>query len=347
VTVPQLQTDHYPLFDRFPALRRIPYVRLCDLPSPVQSLDAIAPDLWIKRDDLNAHVCGGNKVRALEFLLGGLDRGDSVVTVGGTGSTHILATAIHAARLGVSTWGVRWKHAMNPVAIEVSDRIESMIERCPVHMLPVVPIARARFRAIVRRSRYIPVGGSVPLGVLGHLNGALELVRQINAGQLPIPREVIVPMGTGGTAAGLLLGFALAGLHIEVVGVRTGPRAFANRRAVLALARRTLHLVEKVSGESIDVAYADRMRVVHSSYGGGYGRPAPGAERATHELLEKTGILLDDTYTAKAWLATLAERRSVSGPLVYWFTFDQSCLTSSPSTSTPATATRRVTSITR
>ncbi len=342
-----MQADHYPLFDRFPALRRIPRVRLCDLPSPVESLDALVPDVWIKRDDLNSHVCGGNKVRALEFLLGGLEPGDSVVTVGGTGSTHILSTAMHASRLGVSTWGVRWQHAMNPVANEVSDRIESMIERSPVHMLPVVPIARARVRAIVRKGRYIPVGGSTPLGVLGHLNGALELVKQIDAGQLPIPKEVIVPMGTGGTAAGLLLGFAIAGLAVEVVGVRTGPRAFANKRAVLSLARKTLRLIERKSGESIDVAYAEKMRVIHSAYGGGYGRPAPGAEQAKRELLDKTGILLDDTYTAKAWLATLEERKSVRGPLLYWFTFDQSCLTSSLSTSTPAIATPRVTSITR
>src|SRR3982751_2775431 len=112
-----MQTLPFPLFDRFPALRQIPRVELCTLPSRVDSLDKIAPALWIKRDDLNAPFCGGNKGRALEFLLGGLHDGDSVVTVGGAGSTHVLATALHAARIGVSTYALRWRHAMNPIAV--------------------------------------------------------------------------------------------------------------------------------------------------------------------------------------------------------------------------------------
>src|ERR1043165_7215992 len=131
---------------------------------------------------MNAPICGGNKVRALEFLLGGLNAGDSVITVGGTGSTHILATAMHAARIGVSTYALRWRHEMNPVALEVSSRIESIIDRPTVHLTPVLPIARARVRAMRSKSRYIPVGGSVPLGVLGHMNAALQLVRQIEGG---------------------------------------------------------------------------------------------------------------------------------------------------------------------
>jgi D-cysteine desulfhydrase len=337
----------YPIFDRFPALRGIPRVDLCSLPSPVQSLASIADNLWIKRDDLNARFCGGNKVRALEFLLGGLKEGDSVVTVGGAGSTHILATALHTARLGVSTWGARWAHEMNPVAADVSSRIERMLGTCAIHMLPVIPILRARARAITHRSRYIPVGGSVPLGVLGHVNGALELAAQIENGELPLPERVVLPMGTGGTAAGLLLGFAIAGLDIELVGIRTGPRAFANKRAVLSLARKTQRLINSVCGTTMDAVHPGRMRVVHTAYGGGYGRPVAGAKAMKKILFDETGIVLDDTYTAKAWAGALEERKSFAGQMLFWYTFDPSCLTSSGSTSIPATATAQAMSITR
>src|SRR5215212_113166 len=227
-----MQTFSFPLFDRFPGLRTLPRVELCTLPSPVQSLDHFLPGLWIKRDDLNAPICGGNKVRALEFLLGGLGEGDSVVTVGGTGSTHVLATTLHAARIGISTHALRWRHEMNPVPTEVSSRIEMLIEDPSIHRNPVLPIARARLRSMRGKTRYIPVGGSVPLGILGHVNAALELVTQIENAEMPRPSRVIVPVGTGGTAAGLLLGFAITHSDIEVVGVRTGPRLFANKRAV-------------------------------------------------------------------------------------------------------------------
>ena len=54
----------------------------------------------MKREDLSSDVLGGNKVRSLEFLLGGVVEGDTVLTLGGEGSTHVLATAVHAARLG-------------------------------------------------------------------------------------------------------------------------------------------------------------------------------------------------------------------------------------------------------
>lgn len=323
-----MQTSFYPLYDRFPALRGIPRVELCSLPSPVHSLAHILPGLWIKRDDLNAPFCGGNKVRALEFLLGGLQQGDSVITVGGAGSTHILSTAMHAARIGVSTYALRWRHEMNPVASEISSRIEALIEHSTVHLTPVLPIARARLNAIRSKSRYIPVGGSVPLGVLGHVNSGLELVKQIEAGNMPQPSTVIVPMGTGGTAAGLLLGFAVAGVDIEVVGVRTGPRMFANKRAVLSLARRTARLIGTVCGERMAAFDSSRLRVIHTAYGGAYGRPIEGAARAAMDLHEAIGIRLDDTYSAKAWIGAVQERDRSPGPLLYWFTFDASCLTS-------------------
>lgn len=318
----------FPLYDRFPGLRDIPRVELCSLPSPVQSLAHILPNLWIKRDDMNAPVCGGNKVRALEFLLGGLHSGDSVITVGGTGSTHNLATALHAARIGVSTYALRWRHEMNPVASQVSSRIEALIDRPTVHLTPVLPIARARLRAMRRKARYIPVGGSVPLGVLGHMNAALELVQQIEKGAMPQPSRVILPMGTGGTAAGLLLGFAAAGAEIEVVGVRTGPRMFANKRAVLTLAKRTAGMIGTVCGEKPPAFDPGRLRVIHTAYGGAYGRPVEGAARAALDLHEAIGIRLDDTYTAKAWIGTMKERDRSPGALLYWFTFDASCLTS-------------------
>src|SRR5712692_4355034 len=52
--------------------------------------------LWLKRED----SIGGNKVRSLEFLLTAVQPGDVVLTIGGTGSTHCLATAVHARALG-------------------------------------------------------------------------------------------------------------------------------------------------------------------------------------------------------------------------------------------------------
>ena len=52
----------------------------------------------------------------------------------------------------------------------------------------------------------------------------------------------------GGTAAGLLVGLALAGLPTRVLGVRVVPRVVANRRRVLAPARRAAALFGERAG---------------------------------------------------------------------------------------------------
>ena len=77
---------------------------LGDWPTPLERAPALAMAagvhaLWLKREDRSAAPCGGNKVRGLEFLLAGARAGTVFVTVGATGSTHCLATAVHAARL--------------------------------------------------------------------------------------------------------------------------------------------------------------------------------------------------------------------------------------------------------
>jgi len=325
------QTDAtIPLYERFPALRRLPRVSLCALPSPVEPLNGMGgpAELWIKRDDLNAPGCAGNKVRALEFLLGGVRRGDTVLTVGGAGSTHILSTATHAARIGATMVALRWAHDMNPVADLIAGRIAEMVPGARVARSSLLTIARARLRHATSDVRYIPLGGSTPLGILGHVNAALELAAQIESGEMPVPQSIVLPLGSGGTVAGMALGLAIAGSSIEVIGARVGPRLFVNRTRVLGLARRTARLIRKITGEAMPVVDPRGVRVVHHVFGGAYGRPLATADRAAAMLEAYSGIRLDSTYSAKAFAAALDETKTARGPILFWLTFDARCLTS-------------------
>ena len=324
----QAPAEFFPLFDAIPALSSVPRATLCTLPSPVERIaEEVAPDLWIKRDDLNAPGCGGNKVRALEFLLGDLNEGDTIVTVGGEGSTHVLSTAIHAQRLGLRVLALRWTHEMNSISELASDRIQELLPGSRVHGNPVTAIASARFHSMSPRVRYIPVGGSTPLGILGHVNAALELAGQIQRNELPMPWRMVLPVASGGTAAGLLLGFAIAGLPIDIVGARVGPGLFVNKAKVLSLVRRTRKLIEQVSGTQLPRVDSSRLYIAHDTYGGAYGRSLPRAAAAAKLLHGATGIQLDETYSAKAWTAALDERAKMGGALLYWLTFDAKCLT--------------------
>src|SRR5439155_1365365 len=82
--------------------------RLGEWPTPLEPAPALAGALGVaafslKREDRAATRGGGNKVRGLEFLLAGVPSGIVFVTAGGTGSTHCLCTAVHAAALGHRT----------------------------------------------------------------------------------------------------------------------------------------------------------------------------------------------------------------------------------------------------
>ena len=314
----------YPLFDTYPELLSIPRVALATLPTPVEPLPASpSGSLWIKRDDLSASEIGGNKVRALEFLLGDVRPGDIVLTIGGEGSTHVLATAHHAARLGARTHAIRWHHEMSPMARAVAARARERCERVTTTRTIVGAVARVVWRrARDRRIHWVPMGGSSPVGTLGHVNAALELRRQIDDHALPMPARIVVPLGTGGTAAGLVLGLAITGLRIPVVAARIGPRIGANARRVRALVRATAALIRRISGRDVAPVASDALRVVHDMYGGAYGRPLAAADRAAGQMLGWRGLALDATYSAKAFAAAIAPHNQREDPTLFWLTFD-------------------------
>jgi len=310
-----------PLIERFPALRQFPRASLGRFPSPVTPADVLAPGVWLKREDLNAEPLGGNKVRALEFLLGDVGVGDTVVTVGAAGSTHALATVVYARRLGARVRCFRWRQEMNPAAQRVAARTSEEAGASQLSRTVVGAYARA-FVARLRGAHWVPAGGSSPMGVLGQVNAGLELAGQIEAGSLPRPDRVVVPLGTGGTVAGLALGFAIANLPTEIVAVRVVPRVVANARHVRALVSRTVRLIERAAGVGVPRPDARGVRVVHDFYGGAYGRATKEGDRVAADCLEQTGIVVDPTYGAKALAAAVTLAKQRGGTTLFWLSFD-------------------------
>jgi D-cysteine desulfhydrase len=155
--------------------------------------------------------------------------------------------------------------------------------------------------------------------MLGHVNAGLELAEQVERGELPLPSRVVVPFGTGGTAGGLALAFAIAGLPTRVVAARVVPRMVANRRHLLSLTRSCAKLIQRLEGRTIPAVHPSRIQIVNDVYGGAYGRPLPAASSAAANLAASSGILLDDSYSAKAFLAAL--HTPLDGPTLFWLTF--------------------------
>ena len=121
--------------------------------------------------------------------------------------------------------------------------------------------------------------------------------------------RVYVAVGTGGTAAGLLAGLAVAGRDVEVVGVRVSTRLLANTVRIRLLARQALAL----RGTP---ARLGRLRLVHGWMCGAYGRWDARVEQAIARGAS-VGVGLETTYTGKAFGACLEELERDAVDAVY------------------------------
>ena len=259
-------------------------------------------------------------MRALEFLLGAVAAGDSVATVGATGSTHALATARYAGVLGARTTVFRWPQVMNEAARRVDAELRSHADvrdsRSPVQAYIGAAMHRLR-----HRPHWIPAGGTTPLGILGHVDAGLEFAAQVADGVMPPPRRIVIPLGSGGTVAGLLLALAISGLDCEVVGVQVVPRIVANRRRVARLVAATRMLLEKLSDDAVGAPDLRRLTIDRGFYGGAYGRETvAGRDAASRYRAAHPAAMLDGTYAAKTCAAALA--RCDGQATVFWVTFD-------------------------
>jgi len=311
------------LVARFPQLAHtLAHVDLRVSETPVERWNVSGVSLLVKRDDRSAPLLGGNKVRALEYLLAGVGAGDTVLTVGATGSTHALAVAEYARSLGAECEVITWPQETNAVSRATSARLNAV-----ARVTSAGSVASAYLIATVRRARrrvaWVPAGGSVALGALGHVNAALELVAQLRRDALPLPSTIVVPLGSGGTVAGMLVGFALAGATTRVVGVRVVPGIVANRWHVLRLARQTRRLLSQLAGGPLPALDATRLEIEQGAYGGAYGRETDDGRKAASALRSSGGPRLDGTYSAKALGVAMARaRRAPDEDVLFWLTFD-------------------------
>jgi D-cysteine desulfhydrase len=298
------------LFARLPRLTDlVPFVPLADgLPTPVQQIDE---GFFVQRDDLTDSRYGGNKVRKLEFVLPiAQRRRGPVVTAGAIGSHHVYATAVHAARLGLEVEAVRYPQpdTEHVQAMDAALRALPNVRHTIISDRNAMPLVLAARRAAVSRSGAYAVlpGATSPLGVLGYVSAALELVDAFEQQEWPPPDDVVVALGSGGSAAGLTIGLQLAGWRrTSVIAVRVADAIVTNRALLAAHAVGTF---------SILAMGGWRPRhgniVIERGYlGDGYGHPSPAGERATEEG-SRWDLAMEPTYTAKAFAAALDRWRS-------------------------------------
>ncbi|HEY5625174.1 MAG TPA: pyridoxal-phosphate dependent enzyme [Dehalococcoidia bacterium] len=329
--------EQLPLLDRFPRLaERTPVVHLSAGPSPVARLGRLSeslggPDVWLKNDGLYGTIYGGNKPRKLEFVLADALRRKSktVLTTGAIGTNHGLATALYGDQVGLHVGLLLTYEEPGPDTGRQLLRMAAAgadIYYTRNHALTAAaaPYFIARYWLRDRRRPYIlGPGGSSSMGALGFVNAGLELAAQVAAGELPEPRSIVIPVGTGATVAGLLAGLRLAGLGSEIVGVAVTKAPTAWRVAVARLARNVTKLVASREGDREFARVSlDGLSISSDWLGPGYARPSRQSARALAMAADLESLELDPVYTAKTMSAVigLAGQGALEGPVLYWHT---------------------------
>ena len=300
-------------------LARFARIRLAHLPTPLEPLprlsEALGLDLWIKRDDCTGLAGGGNKTRKLEFLLGAAfeQEADTLVTQGAVQSNHVRQTAAVAAAHGLACEIILEERTGSKATDYVGngnvllDRLfGATIRTVPggTDMVAELEKTAAEVRARGGKPYVIPGGGSNPVGALGYVDCAREIVVQADEMDLEVHR-IVTATGSAGTHAGLVAGLAVMGADVPVLGI--GVRAPRDRQEanVFKLAEETAALLGQPGRVTREMVVADCDYV-----GEGYGLIDQGVIDALTLAARLDGIVLDPVYSGKAMKGLIALARA-------------------------------------
>ena len=290
-------------------LARFPRIKLGHMHTPLEHMPRLSaalggPQLYIKRDDCTGLATGGNKTRKLEFLMAdAVEQGaDTVITQGATQSNHARQTVAAAARLGMKCIVLLEDRTgyTDPNYLDSGNVFLDRLMGSPTRTYAAGTDMNAAMRAVAEEVKaeggkpyVIPGGGSNPIGALGYVNCAIEILTQANDMQLRVAR-VVHATGSAGTQAGLVAGFAGLNSGIPVLGIGVRAPREAQEANVYKLACETADLLSMtgvVKREHV-VANCDYV-------GDGYGKPTPGMIEAVSLVARLEAILLDPVYSGK------------------------------------------------
>jgi len=262
------------------------------------------PNIYIKRDDLLGFASGGNKLRKLEFVVAeALANGaDTLITCGAVQSNHCRLTLAAAKKEGLSCRLILEERVAgsykpdgsgNNFLFHLLAAEKISVVKGGSNMMEEMQKAADEVAAAGREAFIIPGGASTPLGALGYVSCAEEMLSQAFEMGLNI-NHVISPSGSAGTHAGLVTGLYGNNSNIPVTGINVSRTKEVQEELVYQLVKKTADLAgvkQEIPREAVN-CFGDYV-------GAGYSLPTDGMIEAVKLLSRTEGILLDPVYTGK------------------------------------------------
>ncbi|NKB64603.1 MAG: pyridoxal-phosphate dependent enzyme [Gammaproteobacteria bacterium] len=317
-------------------LEDLPRARLVNGITPLEAMPNLSrvcggARLYVKRDDAMGFAFGGNKVRQLEFYLGeALNlNSDTILITGAVQSNFVRLAAAAANKLGmechiqleerVPKEDDYYRHSGN---VFLDQLLGATLHSYPEGEDEVGADLRlgeiAQELSDKGKNPYvIPLGpGHAPLGALGYVIAAQELLNQIKEYDLSFD-QVIVPSGSGNTHGGLLFGLRALGSELKVRGIcirRNTEIQFPRiRRRCEDIA--TLLQVKNMVADH-DVILDDQFLAP------GYGLMSSATVEGILWGARYEALMLDPTYSGKAMSACIeyARKSDPDSSILFWHT---------------------------
>ena len=301
----------------------LPRARLVHAPTPLEALPNLSAHLggarlFVKRDDCTGLAFGGNKVRQLEFYLGEAQArdADTVLITGAIQSNFARLAAAAARKLGMEIH-IQLEERVpknDPVYRNSGNVLLDRLLGATIHSYSEGEDetgADRRLREIAadleaqgRRPYVIPLApGHAPLGALGYVDAAREILEQLPAQDLTLG-EIVVTSGSGHTHSGLLFGLLALGCAVPVTGICARRPAEDQRPRIVSRCREIAELlgVEPIVAE-------DDVRLTDAFLAPGYGQLNPATVEAMELAARAEALILDPVYTGKTMAGFIQRAR--------------------------------------
>ncbi len=244
------------------------------------TLEKAAVRLLLKREDLNHPFISGNKWWKLKYnLQEAIRQGhDTLLTFGGAYSNHIYATAAGAKNVGLKSIGIIRGERTEPLNATLQFARDNGMQLHYVtresYRKKDLPEFHQSLREKFGNFYLVPEGGTNELA----LKGCREFGALLNS----IPADyVCLPVGTGGTMAGIIRGLATEKTVLGFAVLKN--QGFLEQK------------IHECTGELSTCSW----QIINDYAYGGYAKRHPAVASFIDSFLKRTNVPFDFVYTGK------------------------------------------------
>jgi len=280
---------------------------------------AIKTRILIAHDDAFPYFMGGNKARKMVSIIRDIEKSgcDAVVTTGGIQSNHCrvasLACAIKGWKCKLVLHGSKeqfFSEKGNALLMRLSSAQLEFVK--PDEIGLVMDQSMTELNALGFKPYYLYGGGHTTAGVRAYADAVFELRNTVDSGYKI--NHIFLASGTGSTQAGIIAGCKEAGWSQTIVhGISIARQKQKGIDGILESLGFIYPHPEKFYN---DIILYDEFLFE------GYGKSNQELRNFKFKVAKSTGLVLDDTYTGKAFwgMIQIIKNENLNGNMLFWHT---------------------------